>query len=316
MWRTVVMIHPGALGDVLLAVPAMRRLRNRFPDHRLVLCAGVEVSTLLAACGIIDEWISWQASGSTCLFLDSDRLTPQWDEWLSHCDCAVGWLQDAGGTFASRLTSFGARQAVVRSPFSDDLQAVHQADRFLEIIGEDPVESAEGLPQSAMGALRSPAKVLIERYGLSDGSPLAVIHPGSGSPAKCVEPCVLVPVVGILDTRGATPLIVEGPADQDQVERLLEALPNRPCALKELDLIAVAGLLTQSALFIGHDSGLTHLAALVGTPTIALFGPTDPDRWAPRGAQVTVLNGGPSFDLQQGQLLSACMARLNQGVLR
>ena len=316
MKRTVVMIHPGALGDVLLAVPAMRWLRSRFPDHRLVLCAGPEVSSLLTTCDIVDEWASLQAREAASLFAESGQLAPRWQEWLSSCDLALGWMQDAEGTFAARLQSFGARQAIVRSPFSDDLKAIHQSDRFLEIFGEDPGESVEGFSPSGGSTLGPPAQEYLRQWGFSDSATLVFIHPGSGSRAKCVGLEILVSVVEAIQDKGAIPVILEGPADQIQVEGLLHALPTQPFVLKGLDLVTIAGLLVQGRLFIGHDSGLTHLAALVGIPTVALFGPTDPERWAPRGAQVTILTGGPSLEIQASQVLLASQAHVHEGVHR
>ena len=56
------MIHPGGLGDVLLAVPAMVRLRTRFPNYRLALCAEDQAAKLLLACGIVDVWTSMQGT--------------------------------------------------------------------------------------------------------------------------------------------------------------------------------------------------------------------------------------------------------------
>ena len=66
--RTIIMIHPGGLGDVLLAVPAMVRLRTRFPNHQLVLCAEDQIARLLLACRIIDAWTSVQGRGCADLF--------------------------------------------------------------------------------------------------------------------------------------------------------------------------------------------------------------------------------------------------------
>lgn len=315
MKRTVVIIHPGALGDVLLAVPAMRRLRTRFPNHRLVLCAGPEVSRFLAACDIVDEWASLQTNEAASLFVESDRLAPRWQDWLSSCDLTIGWMRDAEGTFASRLTSFGARQVIVRSPFSDDLKAVHQSDRFLEILGEGPIELTERSSPSEVSPLRLPVQEYPRQCGLPGSGTIVFIHPGSGSRAKCVGPEILVPVVEAIQDNGAISVILEGPADRYQVERLLHALPMPPFVLRGLDLLTVAGILAQGVLFVGHDSGLTHLASLVGIPTVALFGPTDPERWAPRGARVTVVKGGPAFEMQESQVVSACLGRLHHGVM-
>lgn len=315
MKRTIVIIHPGALGDVLLAVPAMCRLRDRFPHHRLVLCAGPDISPFLAACNIVDAWTSVEERGVSALFAASSQLESRWQAWLLDCDLAVAWMQDKDGRIADNLTASGARQVIVRSPFSQDLRAVHQADRFLEILGDDPVASAEGLPGSVLSVLSQPGKKLLERRGLSHKSSLVVIHPGSGSRTKCVGPKLLISIIEAVKDMGATPLIVEGPADQVQVETLHRALADHPPVVRGIDLITVAGLIAESAVYIGHDSGLTHLAALVGTLTVALFGPTNPARWAPRGAHVTVVNGGTSFAFEESQVLSACLAHLNNAVL-
>src|SRR5262249_10732046 len=123
--------------------------------------------------------------------------------------------------------------------------------------------------------------------------PLAMIHPGSGSPHKCVRPEIVASVVEGLQAHGMEPLLLEGPADHETVERLLVQLARRPLLLRALPLRVLAGILSKVELFVGHDSGITHLSAFVGTPTVTVFGPTDPERWAPRGSAVTVLQGKP-----------------------
>ena len=75
------------------------------------------------------------------------------------------------------------------------------------------------------------------------------------------------------------------------VERLLRYLSRRPVVLRDLSVRLLAGVLSQVALFLGHDSGVTHLAAATGAPTIALFGATDPRLWAPVGPRVEVVTG-------------------------
>ena len=71
--RTILIVHPGALGDVLLAVPAIRNLSMKFPQHETVLIATAAVGRLLSECGVIDEWIPLE--GQACLGLFSDTLS-------------------------------------------------------------------------------------------------------------------------------------------------------------------------------------------------------------------------------------------------
>ena len=292
MARTIVMIHPGGLGDVLLAVPAMIRLRTRFPNHRLVLCAEDQVAKLLVVCGIIADWVSVQGPDCSALFAGVKRPAEILQRWLEQCDLAIGWLKDLDGTICENLKALGAREVIVRSPFSSLIHAIHQRDRFLEAINEPPSDCEQDALLVATELLYQLGRASLELKGVKFGQPLVVIHPGSGSVHKCVAPETLASVLKATQNFGAIPVVLEGPADREPVKQLLQLCANRQIVLKGLDLLTVAGVLAQAQLFVGQDSGVTHLAGLMGVRTVALFGPTDPNRWAPSGPDVTVVQGG------------------------
>jgi len=326
------MIHPGGLGDVLLAVPAMARLRNRFPKHRLVLCAEDQVAILLLACRIIDEWTSMQGRVCVDLFAGADPVTGQVQAWLQDCDLAIGWMGDLDGKVSETLKAVGVREVIVRSPFATSIRATHQRDRFLEAINEAPSDGEGDVLLAVTDPLLHLGQASLESAGLAIGQPLVVIHPGSGSAHKCVAPEILASIVVALQISGATPVILEGPADRDPVERLLRSCVNPPIVLKGLDLLTVAGVLAQARLFVGQDSGITHMAGLMGVRTVALFGPTDPARWAPCGADVTVVQGAPCLcqswgdvsrckkkpclAMPQDHLVALCLAHLKEAAVR
>ena len=330
--RTIVMIHPGGLGDVLLAVPAMVRLRTRFPDHRLVLCAEEQVARLLLACRIVDEWISVQGRDCTDLFAGAESITGQVQIWLKDCDRAIGWMQDLDGKLNETLKAVGVREVTVRSPFSTDIRAIHQRDRFLETINETPSDDEGDVLLRVTEPLLHLGRACLEAAGLSTGQSLVVIHPGSGSVHKCVAPETLASVVIAAQASGTTPVILEGPADWEPVARLLKLCGDPPIVMKSLDLLTVAGVLAQARLFVGQDSGITHLAGLMGVRTVALFGPTDPVRWAPNGAHVTVVQGAPCFcrswdevsqcqekpclNVRQDDLVAHCLAHLKEAAVQ
>ncbi len=326
------MIHPGGLGDVLLAVPAMTRLRSRFPRHRLVLCAEDQVARLLLACRIIDEWTSMR--GRTCadLFAGADSVTGQVQKWLEDCDLAIGWMGDLDGKLSETLKAVGAQEVIVESPFSTAIQATHQRDRFLEVIEEAPFDGEGDALLTVTEPLLDLGEACLEAAGLSIGQPLLIIHPGSGSAHKCVAPEILATLVVAVQMYGATPVILEGPADRESVERLLRSCLTLPIVLRGLDVLTVAGVLAQARLYVGQDSGVTHMAGLMGVRTVALFGPTDPARWAPRGAHVTVVQGAPCLcqswgnvsrcedrpclEMPQDQLVALCVAHLKEVAVR
>ena len=326
------MVHPGGLGDVLLAVPAMTRLRTRFSKHRLVLCAEDQVAKLLLACRIIDEHISMQGRTCTDLFAGAESVTGQLQTWLQACDLAIGWLEDLDGTLNGTFKALGVREVIVRSPFSPTIHATLQRDRFLEAIQEAPSSGEGDILLAVTEPLLRVGQTCLEAAGLPIGQSLVVIHPGSGSAHKCVAPGILSSLIIAIQASGATPVILEGPADQEPVEHLLQSCVSPPIVLKGLDILTVAGVLTQARLFIGQDSGVTHMAGLMGVRTVALFGPTDHARWAPRGVHVTVVQGSPCLcqswdevsrcekkpclDIRQDHLVTLCLAQLKEGAVR
>jgi ADP-heptose:LPS heptosyltransferase len=286
-----------------------------------MLCAHEQTAEFLKACGLVDRWMSVQASACSALFGGSMPEDAVLNEWLGRCEVAVGWTGDDDGAMASALKQCGAAAVIVRSPFASTLASVHQSDRFLEIMGGQPDEVSMA-PLSLPEQLRVEAEARLVEWGIARNRPLAIIHPGSGSRHKCVKPAILHEVLKGLREQGLEALILEGPADHGMVEQLRIQGGGSLRVLQGLSLRLLAGVLSQFDVFLGHDSGVSHLAALMGTPTVALFGPTDPARWAPRGPAVTVIrenacgctsweavrncSAKPCLDLSPQAILAAC----------
>ena len=293
MKRTVVIVHPGSLGDVILAVPAIKQLRLRFSDHELILIARASVTRFLWQCGPIDQWMSFESQLSMGLYAGNAVMSKDLQQWLGRCDLAVGWMEDKDGALARLFHQCGVQTILLQSPFSPTLRAMHQSDRFLESIGEragDPsAEAALILPAD----LLDQGKAFLDSRVLFDDRLLALVHPGSGSIHKCMKPKAVASILQWLDQRGMYPLLLAGPDDYDIVQDVLTHSSTKPFLLKDLPLSLLAGVLAHVGLYIGHDSGVTHLAALLGVRTIAVFGPTDRHRWAPRGTHVTIVTHAP-----------------------
>jgi heptosyltransferase-3 len=141
--------------------------------------------------------------------------------------------------------------------------------------------------------LRRQAREVLERAGLDGQGRLIVLHPGSGGRHKCwsLERYFAL-AEQLADASGAFILFLSGTAEELLVRERIEGFVRaRTCMahVADADLAVVAGLLVQGGLFVGNDSGISHLAASVGTPVVALFGPTDPALWRPCGGTVRVL---------------------------
>jgi ADP-heptose:LPS heptosyltransferase len=168
-------------------------------------------------------------------------------------DQAWVWMMDS--TVADHLRESGVGEVIQAKAFPESL---HAADHLLATAGI----AAPELPDMWL-----------------PGSNRVIIHPGSGSPAKCWP--------GFDDLANQIPdsVILIGPCES-QIQT------TRP-RLEGLTLRSVAEELRTCRAFIGNDSGITHLAAYLGCPTIALFGPTDPRIWGPIGRRVTIFRKQP-----------------------
>jgi heptosyltransferase-3 len=136
---------------------------------------------------------------------------------------------------------------------------------------------------------------------LPDG--FVAVHPGSGSPAKNWPFARFVDAARALAGRHRW-LLVAGPAERDM------AMPPDAVLARDFPLRLLGASLARAAVFLGNDAGVSHLAAAVGAPTLALFGPTDPALWAPVGPRVKTLRapGGSLVDLELEAVLAAARA--------
>ena len=290
MKRTLLAVHPGSIGDVLLARKALQALRSAHPAHDLGLITRRDVGVLLQACQEAHKCFPLEGNALSGLLAGPESTPPDLSQWLRACDFAVCWVADPGG-LRGTLELTGVSQVVIQSA-SGGLAGIHQSDYLLRSVeGFGRVSSAalllrlpEPIKEQGITTLRS--------HGLP-GDRFVMIHPGSGSLHKCVGAEVLATVADGLHRRGIPVVLPVGPADEDRARSVLDLCQTVPILLREQDLLEMAGILANATLYVGHDSGLTHLAAALGVPTLALFGPTDPCRWAPRGRSATVLSGSP-----------------------
>jgi ADP-heptose:LPS heptosyltransferase len=287
----VLVIHPGALGDVLLARPVLHALRGRFPRAEMALLSTSTVGSLLCSSGEVDRTFPLEETYLTQLFAGAGSLAHMFGAWLGRCATAVGWLRDAGSTVTQTLRAAGVERITLQSPFSNDLVACHQADRYFEAIGMVGSRHDFTRPLILPDDLLDLGEKSLQAWSWNGESQLVLIHPGSGSRLKCVEAWRLATLIGWFIEANMTPMLLEGPADGQTVAEVLSLLPAPVAVIRDLDVSAMAGVLTKASLYLGHDSGLTHLAAALAIPTVACFGPTPASRWAPLGSTVSVVSG-------------------------
>ncbi|MCP5115032.1 MAG: glycosyltransferase family 9 protein [bacterium] len=239
-------IRPGAIGDLVVSLPALQALRTEFTE---IWVARQNIPLIRFADRV-------RAIADTGLdLLEISGPSPALLATLRSFDSIVSWYGANRDQFRCAVEKLGLPVKLMPALPADG--GVHATDFYLHQVGAKP----GGVPR-----IDAPQR----------DRAFAVIHPFSGS-ARKNWPLDRFRELGAALERQMPVRWCSGPGEE---------LPE---ATRFDDLYDLACWLTGARLFVGNDSGPAHLAAAVGTPVIALFGPTDPEVWAPRGDHVHVV---------------------------
>lgn len=275
--RQTLVIHPGPLGDVLLAVPALRVLRARHPTDAIVLAGQSRIGELLVALDVVEGHVRFERLGLDQLFAgdtQADALAP-----VRAAERVICWFGSRDPMFARRLAELSA-DAIVDAPWIPD-----------ELVWRHLVASVSAMPEDAERApVRVPAELVaegrraLEGAGWDGNTPLLVVHPGASGAAKRWSTEGYAEALARIAARGRVAIVVhEGPADHDAVKALRPRLAPPVGTLANPPLPVLAGALAHARAFVGNDSGISHLASAVGAPSLVLFtsGMRAWEPWAP-----------------------------------
>jgi heptosyltransferase III len=269
----ILVLRGGALGDLVLTLPVLGEIRKSNPDANVVLL-GIFPQARLAMPEFVDRVERLDAPDWIPLFVDGP-LPQGVRNRLDGFDLAVCFLSDPDAVIARNLAAAGVKQVVASSNrIRSDVHAVYQLAEVLGQLGS---------------TLQDPVPKLAVRAQFARSSRLG-FHVGSGSPQKNWPIDHWIELTQRLDGFFGDFLLLGGEAD-DKVVREFRARSSlqRLGTLLNASLADLCEALCGCTVFVGHDTGVTHLAAAVGTPTVALFGPTNPKVWAPLGQHVSVV---------------------------
>jgi heptosyltransferase-2 len=293
--KRILFIRGGAIGDFILTLPALKLLRDGFPD------AHIEILGYKHIISLADNRFYAQATRSieygplASFFSNRAELPIELVDYFAGFDLVVSYLFDPEQIFEANIRHCGVDNFIFADPEIDGSEhAACQFARPLEQLGLKLMDPAAELHLSE--ADRRAARDLV---GAAFSSIIA-LHPGSGSATKNwpIENWIALGNVSLSRESTKTKVVVVGgEADEIQLRQLESVWKNREVFFaKNLPLPVLAALLEQS-LFIGHDSGISHIAAAAGAQCILLFGPTDPEIWAPANKNVQI-HQAPEGDLR------------------
>jgi ADP-heptose:LPS heptosyltransferase len=287
---STLVIHPGPLGDLLLAVPALRALRAAALAAPLVLAAQPRLGALLTSLGVVDRHLDFEGLGLERLFADDGPPTPPGA--LQGVSRIICWFGARDAAFTRRLRDI-APGAVVASPTGDGMRSVWQ--HLLTTVGASA--GSWCAPLAVPAELAAAGRGRLERAGWDGRTALLIVHAGAGGAGKRWSAEGFADVLRTLRPAHRLAILLhEGPADLDAVAVLGSLLAGQARLLRGLTLPELTGALAHATAFLGNDSGPSHLAAALGARSLILY--TTATRawwpWSPAAQPVHVSSADPA----------------------
>lgn len=268
---TNLIYHTGALGDFLTAFPAMACWRRMCPGDQILFLGRRTHGDIALRTGIANRVLDIDSADSVRFFREDEADGHSWQIQRALL------FAKSGSPIESALKRGGGRQIVRQDPFPSTSTGI--VDFHLSLFPGHP----------PLTELYRPLRVLA-REAAAELGPAAtssqsciLVHPGSGGRAKVWPGSRFIELASRLKGAGYRVNWVLGPAEEG-FRPPLEDPVHRNCTLHVL-----CGLVQGARLFIGNDSGVTHLASALGVPAIAIFGPSDLAVWRPVGGPVVTV---------------------------
>jgi heptosyltransferase-2 len=328
------------VGDAIMALPALQAVRKRFPQAEIAILALPYVADIYRGQGVADELIGYDRKGQHAGIQGKERLAAElkakkfatalllqnafdaaWIAWRAGIPERIGYDCDARGLLLSNA---------IRVPRAGEIPA-HEKFYYLELVKRAgwidalPDVSEISLLVTDEQALRAEQK--LQNFGAGHGTMRVAVGAGASyGSAKCWPPERFAAAINrLMHERKAEIILFGTPAEAAVAAAIQAGLDQAVLDLTgKTEIAELPALLSRCTVFLGNDSGAMHVAAAVGLPVVAVFGPTDPCGTAPVTSRCTIVQEKPYCSpcfLRKCPTDHRCMAaiapqRVSDGVLR
>jgi lipopolysaccharide export system permease protein len=299
----ILFITATRIGDAIMNMGVLDHLITAHPDARITVGCGPLAAPLFRAIPEVERVIVMkkQKGGGHWLKLWRESVGHRWDMVVDLRGSLTSWFLWAGQRFVKRPNPrAGVRHRVEEAAEVLRLGAAPGTRLWIDAAGEARADAE--LPQGQTVLALSPAaSAVFKEWAPERFSELALR---------------LTAEDGLLP--GAAIAIFGGPGDEARAQAVKAGLGARSVIdlTGQLDLVEAAACLKRAALFVGNDSGLMHMAAAAGTPTLGLFGPTDERLYAPWGEKARIVRAGDRFDERERRALADTSRESLMGALQ
>jgi heptosyltransferase-2 len=298
--RKILVREVNWVGDAVLTLPALAALDRRFPRAEIAVLAKPWAAGLFAGQSAVDRIVLYQAEGShrglggrwelarqlaqesfDLAVLFPNSLDAVIVPWLARVSRRVGYRTDGRGLLLTQVVARSGRSA-----------ERHQVFRYLDLVRSLGADG-EAIPRLAVGVEAGrDADRLLQDLGVERGEACVAVNPGSvyGSAKRWPAERFAAVADALAESQRARVLLIGSAKERDVMEAVAGRMRRPPIRLGgRTDLATLAGVLKRTRLLLSNDTGAMHVAAAVGTPVLAVFGPTDADATGPLGPDSRVI---------------------------
>jgi heptosyltransferase-2 len=288
----ILVIRGGAIGDFILTLPAIAALRRQFPQAHLEVLGYPHIAQLAVAGGLADRVQPIEARGLAGFFARSGTLEPDLMDYFSEFDLVISYLYDPDEIFKTNVGRCLVKQFIVGPHRPDEADRIHATKVYLKPLERLAIFDADPVPRLVLNCQNSSGRAdLPVNLDAQQRVPTITFHPGSGSEKKNWPETKWAGLIQqIAATTNWNLLLVGGEAEGERLQRLAGTIPSVRCSIAQgLPLAELAQRIQSGAAFVGHDSGITHLAAAVGLPCVVLWADTLEEVWRPQGEPLVIM---------------------------
>ncbi len=281
----ILVIRTGAIGDTIVMSVVYQALRRYYPQAYIEALGSVERLQLINTPALINKITSMDFPGFSMLFVENALLPQHLISYFQCFDVILLYSFDPKNTFTKNLCKICANQVYRFDPFPSEDEKIHITAYLLKTLEALGIYEKRFFPEIALPKTKSQFSHSKELH--------VAIHPGSGSPEKNWDVANFAELCAhVISSYRAKIVLIAGPPEKESVQIIRNTIPESSLVvLQNMPLLEVAKELRKCQVYVGNDSGISHLAAAVGVPTIAIFGPSNPHVWKPSGKYVVVLQG-------------------------
>ncbi len=321
----ILVIRGGAIGDFILTLPVLRALRAQFPQTHLEVLGYAHIAQLAVAGGLAHGVRSIEAASLAAFFAPGASLKKEWTDYFASFSIILSYLYDPDFIFQTNIARSAKVQFIAGPHRVDESKGEPASKQLLQPLERLAIFDPDPIPRLRWTTDDAAHLNSVERPIVGSGvagcpgqrdareGPLLAVHPGSGSETKNWPEHKWAELLSrLLENPARRLMVVGGEVEAGKIERLIAPLPmDRVERVQNLPLPELALRLERCAAFLGHDSGISHLAAALGVPSMLLWADTREDIWRPLGSHVEVLReDGGLANLTVSRVLDVIQARL------